>query len=293
MACSSPFDVPIDVGEINALQRLREQQDPCSTGVRGRYDPSRNISVGSSVGKVVSRSYAAVARQHAGALTTVVFGRHGGRSSRRRTSSARRRSRRGCRRQRERAVNDESSAGEMSETNVRGFDKCVIVRSLSLIPPALADQLVRSAELEHGEADGARTFDTGTELTQSFQLEDGEADSRGRSKRTTRRSVCLSLRALAGMDGRHTGNRAEHAVIECSLVWRSHALARPTTRRPTAVPPEHDRGQCTGVLSRDGRIASRNNLTHRRVDRDVSTWMVATTNTCRAWVLLLSEIGAR
>src|SRR5688572_1937282 len=56
--------------------------------VHGLADLGRNVSVGSYTGKVVSRSYAAVARQHAGALTTVVFGRHGGRSLRRRDDGA-------------------------------------------------------------------------------------------------------------------------------------------------------------------------------------------------------------
>jgi hypothetical protein len=33
--------------------------------------------------------------------------------------------------------------------------------------------------------------------------------------------------------------------------------------RSAAVPPEHERGQCTGVLSRDHRIASSNHLPHQ------------------------------
>jgi|GEM_PF-4365196 len=107
----------------NVLRQQRQNQD--STGVRGRSDPSRNISVVSSMGKVASRSYAAVARQHAGALTTFVFGRHGGRSSRRRTSNgARRHSCRGVRRHRLERPPASRTASASSTARVRRACRC-------------------------------------------------------------------------------------------------------------------------------------------------------------------------
>lgn len=46
----------------------------------------------------------------------------------------------------------------MSETNVRGFDKCVIVRSLSLIPPAF------EAHVDVGEINASPTVSNNKDI---------------------------------------------------------------------------------------------------------------------------------
>ncbi len=81
--------------------------------------------------------------------------------------------------------------------------------------------------------------------------------------RAPRRWTRRCSRSLATVDRRERAPTSLSTSANHSWERWLRVVARPMTRRPTAMPPEHGRGQCTGVLSRDDRIASRNNLAHR------------------------------